>query len=415
MMEFLKKNALPALLLTVLLDMLGLGITMPILPVLFGPGHSYFALEGILAGRDMVVYGLLTAIVFLGQFIGAPIIGQFSDKFGRRKVLIVTILAGVFANIIFIEGLLAKSIYIVLLSRFIFGLMAGNAAVAGAAIADISKPEDRAKNFGLMGAMFGIGFILGPVLGGVLSNSKLVSWFSFTTPFYVSLILGIINAAYVWMMLPETNAHVSNSLTIKWSQAISNIKKALDMKEVRPMLVTAFLFSAGIMFYQSYGSILLQERFGFDQGDLGKYFAYVGVWLVIAQAGFVRVLAKRFKSAEVLSVSMFVMSVCFFAIAGNHVMHYIFFISPFLALAWGSTMANMSSLLSQTASPKIMGEVMGINTSVGALASMIVPVIAGSIAQSHGVGVAAAMAGVMLAITGAYFVIYAKHVLKPHA
>lgn len=415
MMNFLKKNALPALLLTVLLDMLGLGMLIPILPTLFTSDTPYFALSGALAGSGEVLLGGLFGLGYLGQFVGSPIIGQFSDKFGRRKVLIVTIIAGAVANAFFAYGLFIHSIAIVMLSRFAYGLMAGNAAVASAAVADISTPENRSKNYGLMGAMFGLGFIVGPFVGGKLASPEVFHLFTMTTPFIVGVALGLMNALYVYIALPETNQHITPDLKIRFHEALVNIKKAISMTEVRPMLITTFLFSMGIAFYQGFGAVLLEERFNFTKSDLGNYFAYVGLWLVVAQALLVRVVASRWKSTEVLSVTFFVMALSFFFISGNTSLAGLFANAPILAFAWGLTMANSASLLSQTATPRIMGEVMGVNTSVGALASILVPLVGGLIAHNFGVNVCAAMAGIMLVVTGVYFNIFAKYTLRPHA
>jgi DHA1 family tetracycline resistance protein-like MFS transporter len=416
MMQFFRKNALPALLLTVLLDMLGLGMVMPILPLLFNDVTSPFYMLDIAHAEQGALYlGLLMALVAFGQFIGAPIIGQLSDKFGRRKLLIITIIGGAIANALFAVALVKHAFGLLFFSRLAYGLMAGNVSVASAAIADITPPEKRAKNFGLMGAMFGIGFIVGPFVGGLLASPSVYHGFNATTPFIAGVILAAINALYVWLVLPETNDHVNKTLNINWSKALLNIKKALQMKEVRPMLITAFLFNAGIAFYQGFGALILNERFGFTEANIGNYFAYVGIWLVVVQAALVPFLAKKFHSAQVLSVSLFVQALCFYLISINYSFTYALVIVPFLAVGWGLTMANMGSLLSQTATPSIMGEVMGINTSVGALAQMLVPFLGGYLASSYSVGTSVAFGALTVALAGIYFVFFAKHELKAHA
>ena len=182
----LASNPLPVVLFTVFVDLLGVGILIPVIPQLMAnPGSNYYLFpENTPASHGYIVLGFLVAIFPLMQFIATPILGQLSDKFGRKKILAISLAGTSMSYVLFAIGIMTKNIPLLFLSRGFDGITGGNIAVAQAAVADVTPPEKRARNFGLIGAVFGFGFIIGPYIGGKLSDPSIISWFNATTPFF---------------------------------------------------------------------------------------------------------------------------------------------------------------------------------------------------------------------------------------
>lgn len=205
---------------------------------------------------------------------------------------------------IFALGIIFKNIPLLFFARAFDGITGGNIAVAQASIADITAPQNRAKNFGLIGAAFGLGFILGPYLGGKLSDPEIYHSFNATTPFWFAAILAFLNVVSLLIFLPETRKSKVHSLKINWSKSFKNVFHAFNLKQLRPLFITGFLFQSGFSFYITFLSVFLIIKFGFDQGNIGNYFAYVGLWVSFTQLVITRFLAKKFKENQVLKISM---------------------------------------------------------------------------------------------------------------
>ena len=164
-------RVLPVLFATLLLDMIGFGMVIPIIPILFtDPSSPSFVLDGYSQSMQFLMAGIVTAVWGVTQFISAPIAGELSDRFGRKRLLILGVAVLGCSHLLFGIGIEIGSVGLLFFARAIAGIAAGNAAIAQATIADVTAPKDRAKNFGLIGAAFGIGFIVGPMLSGWIAG-----------------------------------------------------------------------------------------------------------------------------------------------------------------------------------------------------------------------------------------------------
>ncbi len=370
--------------LTVLIDMMGIGILFPIMPLLLGnPGSEFYILPtGFSEQQGYLLLGLLTAIFPLMQFLATPILGQLSDKYGRRKILLFSLMGTAIGYALFALAIFMKSIPLLFVARAIDGVTGGNISVAQAAIADVTEPKDRAKNFGLIGAAFGLGFIIGPFLGGKISDSSLVSWFNATTPFILASILAVVNMISVYFFLPETLANKREGrVSIKLGAAFGHIRKSFLMKEVRLLFLVNFLVNGGFAFFTSFFSVYLSHKFGFKQGDIGNFFAVVGIFIVITQALIVRNMAKAFREDEILRFSILGTAIGIFLYMAPVAGWQVFMVTPYFAAMNGLTMANMRGLVSRSVGPEVQGEILGIDAAVQALAQGIPPVLAGFIAS----------------------------------
>ena len=407
----MKKNVLLAVVFTVFVDLLGLGILIPVIPqLLANPESPFFLLpRGMTIGQGYILLGFLTALFPFMQFIATPILGELSDRFGRKPVLAISLFGTCLSYILFAMGIITRNLPLLFISRAFDGITGGNIAVAQAAIADITTPENRAKSFGLIGAAFGLGFILGPFIGGKLSDPHIFHAFNAATPFWFAATLSFLNVLSVIFLLPETIKQKQQTLALHFGKSVKNIRKAFNLSGMKPLFTTAFLMTAGFTFYITFFSVFLIHKFGFSQGSIGNYFAYVGLWAVFAQAVVVRKVTKHFSERQILKVSLIVTGLFMFAQLVPTVWWGLLFTVPFLAMANGLSMANMTSIVSRSVGPEIQGEILGINASVQALAQMSPPILSGFLAASTGVTTPIFVAGSIIILAGIVFTLFVRN------
>ncbi len=411
----LETKALPAALLTVFLDAVGVAILVPVYPALVLPGNfQVIPLDwSIRSGYIMV--GWLTGIYSLCTFLAAPILGQLSDKYGRKPVLGISLFGTAVGYALFAIGVITKNIPLLFASRALDGITGGNIAVARAVISDVSAPEHRTRNFGLIGAMFGMGFVLGPYLGGRLSAAgipfinifgihalKTPHWFSPAVPFWFAAIVAMINTFLVLFTLPETLKEKIHA-RLRWTQSFRNIATGLRMPRVKVLLPVNFFFSAGFTFFTTFFGFSMIKRIpGFTPANVADYFSLIGIWIAVFQGVLIPIIAKRYKNYQVLRVSMFgvaaVLPIVLLASTTQQAM----LVSPLIPLFVALTMANSIALLSSVADPRLQGEVMGVNSSFEALAQGIPAVMSGYIA-SVAVGLPTIVGSSLIAFAGFLF------------
>jgi DHA1 family tetracycline resistance protein-like MFS transporter len=309
-------------------------------------------------------------------------LGQLSDRYGRKIVLTVSIIGTSFAYALFAIGVATKNIPLMFLSRIVDGLTGGNISVAQAVIADISTPKNRARNFGLVGAAFGLGFIFGPYVGGKLADPHVVSWFNASTAFWFAAILSAVNAFIVLKFLPETIRQKTNKFKLHILESFTNVIKAFTNSGLKNITPATFLFNAGFTFFTTFFAVFLAVRFGFSQGNTGDYFAYFGIWIAVVQGGLIGIVSKKFKDYQVLRYSFFgaALTLLAYLLIPNGQHKWLFVIPPILALFDGMSQAFLPSIVSRVTPKDIQGETLGINTSVSALAEAIPAIIAGYVA-----------------------------------
>ncbi len=409
----LEGRVLPIVLFTVFIDLLGVGILIPVIPqLLANPASPFYLLPAGWSYKDgLILLGFLTAIFPFMQFIATPILGQLSDRYGRKKLLAISLAGTAASYALFAYGIIIHNIPLLFASRAFDGITGGNIAIAQATIADVTPPEHRTRNFGLMGAIFGLGFILGPYIGGKLATPgvtllhvgslKLLTtphWFNAATPFWFAAILAAINTLMVLFNLPETIKNVQHHLKIQWHKSLHNIRVAATMPGLRTIFPTVFFFWGGFSFFTTFFAVYLTSKLGFKANNIGDFFAYIGLWIAITQGVLAGALAKRFANYQVLRVSIpgIALALLLMFIPNNTVQ--LLLLCPFIPIFVGLTIANITALVSRSAPADIQGEVLGINASVQALAQTIpaaltgylaginrnVPIIAASITVAFG-------------------------------
>lgn len=405
-----KKKILLVIIFTIFVDILGVGILIPVFPLLLGdPTSPYYLLNSAMGvSQGYIMLGFLSAIFPVMVFFMAPIFGELSDKYGRKKVLAFSLAGTALSYALFAIGIMTKNIPLLFFSRALDGITGSSIVAAQASIADITSPENRAKNFGLIGAAFGFGFIIGPFLGGKLSDPSVLSWFNATTPFWFAGILSVLNVLFIMLVFRETNLTPNIKLKITFTKAFTNIFRAFKMQDIRSLLLTNFFLQGGFTFFTSFFAVYLAEHFHFTQGNTGDYFAYVGFWAIIAQAVVLPFISKRFKEYEILRYSLLFISIFIFAnLLPKHVWQ-LMLITPLFSIANGLSGANLSALISRSADQKSQGEILGISASVSSLAQSFPPILSGFIAAKFMPEATVLVASIVVFFAWLSFVLFFK-------
>ena len=363
------------ILLTAFIDMIGIGLIIPV----FSPliiNNVGGILPDFLLGQRELVYGMLTACYPLAQFFGAPLLGALSDRYGRKPILTISLLGSMIGYVIFAYGIVIGNLWVILAARLLDGFTGGNISIVFSAVADISVQKSRAKNFGLIGMMVGLGFILGPSLGGLLANPDFVSWFSPSTPFFAAAILCAINIGLVYFLFKE-------SLKEKTTKAIGlltgfkNLKIGFTLPNLRSLFTVGFLVTFGFSFFTQFFSVYMVKHFQYDETDLGYIFGYIGICIAVVQGGMVRVISKYFSSKNILNITILGLALTIPLVLVPTGLTGILIILLFVAMFQGLSQPNLNALVSTQAEPSEQGMVMGINQSMASFGNSLPPLIGG--------------------------------------
>ena len=351
--------AMRFIMLVVLIDMLAVGLIVPVLPALVGRFTSN-------PTEQTQWYGIIAFAFALASFFGSPILGALSDRYGRRPILLVGF-CGLALN--FFVTALATSLWMLVASRVVGGAMQANAAVANAYVADITAPEQRAKSFGLLGAMFGIGFILGPVLGGILGGIDL------QLPFLVAGALALINLVYGIFVLPES-LPPDRRRPLRWQQAnpFSSLKQLTELKGVG--LLVGVMACAGLAQFTLYTVWVLHNsfKFGWGPSENGWSLFAVGIVSALVQGVLLGRLLKRF-SAQRLAVMGLMSSMVAYALWGAATQGWMMYAVIAANLLGSAVAATMQSLISGAADAKNQGQTMGAVSSLSSLTAVVAPAL----------------------------------------
>lgn len=353
-----RKHALTFIFLTVLLDAIGFGIILPVMPQLImevtGKGLSQAAIYG---GGLMFIYALM-------QFFFSPIMGNLSDRFGRRPVLLISLLA--YGLDYFLMGW-APTLAWLIIGRLIAGSASATYSIANAYIADIFPPEERAKNFALMGAAFGGGFILGPVLGGFLGE------IGPRVPFYATGILALSNAAFGFFVLPETLAP-ENRRPLDWRRA-NPLGAFLSLRKypmVFGLVVAYFFFLVAHQALPSIWSYYSIAKFDWSQSQIGFSLGFVGILMMICQAFLIRWVIDHYGSVVTayLGLTCATLSFLGYAFATQAWVVYVFLA---IGAAQGFLGPAVQGMMSERVPANAQGELQGSLGSMASLAAIVSP------------------------------------------
>ncbi len=348
------------ILITVVLDAMGIGLIIPVMPDLIKEVGNVNLSDAALWG------GVLSTTFAVMQFLFGPIIGNLSDRYGRRPILLVSL---VVMALDYLVMAVAGAMWLLLLGRVFGGITAATQSTASAYMADISTPDEKAVNFGLIGAAFGIGFVLGPLIGGLLGE------FGTRAPFYAAAALAALNAAFGWFVLKET---VTDKIRrpFSWARAnpIGTLRVLGRLPDVGPLLLVFFLYQVAFSVYPAVWSYFGQARFGWTPATIGLSLALFGVAMAIVQGGLIRyVLRWLGERGTVIYGHVFDVGI-FLAIATVTSGTVALILAPVAALAGVITPA-LQAIMSKAVGDDQQGELQGALTSVSALAMILSPML----------------------------------------
>ena len=367
--------------LIVLIDMLGFALIVPLL--------AFFADT---FGATAFQTGLLVASYAAMQMISAPILGRISDRFGRRPVFLISIL-GTFIGFLILG--LAHSLWMLFVSRILSGLTAGNISVAQAYIADVTDEKNRARGMGMLGAAFGIGFILGPALGGTLSV------YGFAVPAFVSAALCFINLLTVFFWLPESLTPERRSQLMAQEKAdvsFGALLAALQHPSAGPLLWVRFGFAIAFNSFQSVFALYTLSKFGLTAQQTGYILAYVGIVLVIMQGGLIGPLSARFKESHLLLAFTIFATIGLFGWAVVQTVPGLLAAMFPLAIGAGSFNAVINSAISKTVSHDEVGGMLGFSAGLESSTRVVMPALASYLLGRFGPSTPGYMATLVMAI-----------------
>ena len=361
--------------LTIFVNLIGFGIIIPLLP--------FYAQT---FGASPVTIGLLFAIFSLCQLIAAPALGDLSDRYGRRPVLIFSLLGTVVS---FVMLALAHTLTLLFLARIVDGLSGGNISTARAYVADVTEPKDRARAYGLIGAAFGLGFILGPALSGVLAKV------SYTAPIWAAAGLTLVATAMAWLWLPET-VHRTQAGT---GNPFRYLPELLRRPILRRVLVIDFVYWFAFAIFQTTFALFAAIRFGFDAPRTGYFFAAFGVLGAIVQGGFIRPLVARFGDRTTFMLGLAIAVIGLVSASLTHSVSMFALTLVPVALGMGLGHPTVSSIVSRAARGDEQGRVQGAASAVESLGRTLGPVWGNASLQHFGEGTPYISAAVFLIVT----------------
>lgn len=384
------KRAFLFIFVTVTLSMIGFGVIIPVMPQLImdvtGENLANAAQWG----------GYLSLVYALMQFIMMPIIGGLSDRYGRRPILLVSMAAYSFD---FLIMAIAPVIGIIFIARVLAGAFAATYSTANAYIADITPPDERAGRFGMLGAAFGLGFIIGPAIGGILGE-----YFGPRAPFYFVAALGAANFVFGYFVLPETlTKDKRRAFDWKRANAFGNLKQFAKFPIMLPIAGVLFLAQVAHWTYPSVWSYYAEEKFSWTPGLIGASLMFVGLTAAIVQGGLTRIVVPRFGERSTATFAMCVTAVtyvCFAIVETGWMVYLVIAISSLGGLAQPA----LQGIMSRTMPANAQGELQG---AIGAIASISMilgpPLMTQIFAAFSSPGLPFAIGGVTLLSTGAPF------------
>jgi MFS transporter, DHA1 family, tetracycline resistance protein len=350
------RSPLFVLFLTVFIDLVGFGIVIPILPLYAEHFHA-----------SPIAIGWLTGIYSGMQIIFTPILGKLSDRYGRRPVLFVSIIGTALG---FALMGMAHSLTLLFVARILAGITGGNISIPQAYIADVTAPEKRSRAMGLIGAAFGLGFTFGPLIGGLMSR------ISYSAPFYFSAGLAVINAALVYLILPES---------LRREHRVRPHEKASIVEVFRHgrgamfgiIIATYFFLIVGFSVMTTLFALFTEKRFGYDAQANGYLFGFVGVVSVIVQGGLIGRLIKIFGEVTLARAGMILtaLSLALLPMSGN--LAFLLLVSAGLSAGSGFASPPLSGLASQMIESSWQGRALGLMQSAGSTARLLGPLLGG--------------------------------------
>jgi DHA1 family tetracycline resistance protein-like MFS transporter len=389
-----KKNMLLIIVAIVMMNSIGMSVVLPLLPFLVG---KYLPTNQIVVGMSALMSAFAAC-----TFFAAPILGALSDRYGRKNILIISLLGSVIGYVLFGIG---GALWILFLGRIIDGLTAGNISTLFAYISDSTEPEERSKWFGYIGSVMGIGKIGGPALGGLLGSIAL------GLPFFVTAAIIFLSGLAVCFLLPESLAPEKRTkhLTINSFNTFSHFKDIFSLKGVKLMLILGGLFYAALSIFQFNFTVFLKDIYNWGPAFIGSMLTLVGICEIISRGWLLPWLLKRFNERSIAIAGLITLGTGLGLILASIYIHSVVIISfaiIFIISGEGIFDPIYNGKLSQSIDESKQGKLQGVSQSLQSANNMLIPLGAAAIYfYSPGMLYAAATF-----IIGALVIMYAKYI-----
>tara|TARA_R110000868_G_scaffold144960_2_gene364472 strand:+ start:169 stop:1389 length:1221 start_codon:yes stop_codon:yes gene_type:complete len=373
--QYAGMRAILPLFLVIFIDSLGMGIIFPILNPLYMSAHGMLA-AGTPEHVRNFLYGFTLCVFPFFLFFGTPVLGDLSDHVGRKKVLVICLVGVGISYIISGISVMIDSVILLIVSRAVAGIFAGSMATAQAAVVDVSHPDKKAVNISRLLLFASLGFVAGPLLGSFLTDSNLVSWFSYWTPLFLAGFLAIGNAILLWFGFHETH-EAKGKLTIKIHQAVQIFMDAFRNINIRRLSIMYFFYQLAWSIYFQYISLLMLHRFHYDTLHIGLFMAIIGLGFALGFIYFINLVTKYLSHYQIVLMSVIVAAIGMYAVVLTDIAWVIwviaFVISMFIAVSY----SVIITMYSDQVSDDKQGWVMGVNNAVIGVAWTGTALIAG--------------------------------------
>lgn len=351
-----RRSPLAVIFITVFIDLVGFGIVIPVLP-----------LYAERFGASPLVIGLLLGIYSAMQMLCAPLLGRLSDRVGRRPVLLLSIL-GTSAGFLLMG--FAQTLWLLFVARIIDGVTGGNISTALAYIADVTPPEHRSRGMGLIGAAFGLGFVVGPALGGLLSHVSLAA------PFFLAAALAAGNAVALWWFLPESHPPERRHA----ARRPPPLRTTLQPEAARSLtlaMATYFLTTVAFSLLTATYPLFTERRFGYGAAENGYIFACQGILAAIVQGGLLGWLVTIWRERTLASAGIALLMASLFVLPMSSTALLLFLATAGVAVGHGLVASTLHGLASKGVAPTVQGRVLGLMQSAASGARIVGPVLGG--------------------------------------
>lgn len=358
--------AIGPLFLVLFIDGMGLSLLFPVLnAILIDPHFGFLPITTSLEMRNFL-YGSIIGIFMICWFFGAAIWGDLSDKIGRKKSLLICLLGAFLGYLLSAGAVTIHNLTFLIVGRVIAGFTAGSQPIAQAAIVDVSPKEQKARNIGLILLSVSLGFIIGPLIGGVLSNNHLVGWFDFSTPLYFAALISLTNAILLWVFFQETFIP-PEKVSIKLHHAVDIFVSAFKHKKVRKLSVVLLVMIYGWGNFFAFISIFVLRRYGFTPLKVSLLLADLGLGFSIGSGYLIDFFATRFQLKPIITISFFLTAIFVFLIIVTHQPIYLWILVVGIGTSIAVGYSALVTLFSNQVSEQEQGWVMGVTGAIMAL------------------------------------------------
>jgi MFS transporter, DHA1 family, tetracycline resistance protein len=412
MSQLQKKFSFFLILVVAFIDWVGIGLVYPMF------SSMLFQRDCLIVPPDTsdtvrgLCLGVLLAVMPTVLFFSAPLLGTLSDRLGRRPIIIYSLVVALLGYLVAMVGVAMESFVLLLFSRVVIGVAAGSGAAVEASVADVSTPQDKAKNFGLFNMACGLGFVIGPFLGGKFSESSI--WFlsGYSVPFLIAGIAVLANLLLIIWGYQETYISGKPSEPLNWALGLQNIKKALNMKGLRFVFLSIFIACAGWSFYWEFIPVTWINENGFSTSEVGNLYAFGAAIYALSCGLLIRPIVKKYQAHHVLFYGLILNGIAITLLFMHTDPLWLLFYIALQQYAVALFFPTSTSMVSNWVDEHMQGEILGVLQSVQALALAATPLLGGVLLGIH-VGMPIIVGGVSMFLSAAVLGIALKTIIFP--